>query len=603
MAGMRYLGPARNVTEGRRIVATLDAWRRAAPRPRAIALAWAAVVTAALVMVALHTWVTDDVFITYRYCDNVLAGHGPVYNPGERSEGYTHFLWFILLTIGRALHVDPVPLGRYLPMPFFAISLVLLGRISGRLFPGRGGWFGLPVALVGWAVHEDARLFASGGLETAAFIAALLAGVDALASHHPRRGAWSGWAFSLAVLLRPEGLLYAAMGAAYWAWTDRRALRQYALTGVLLCAPLFVFRMLYYGYPLPNPYYAKSGSLSYWSQGWLYTRTYFGSYFVLLGASLGAIPIRRAWSAPDPDARAAARLLTTLAAAAAATIFLVARGGGDFMFARFFLPTTPFLLLLLEAAVHSLPRPALRAAGTAVCAGLIVLGVVRKHALFGNKKNVAGIVDEPQFYPEFRMREIRELAANLGPCLQGTHATILVGGGQAALAYFTQYPTAVERFGLTDETIAHQPIRLRGRPGHEKFATAEYLYQRGVNLRFHFSPVRNVPQYSLLEVAGVAGDIVVYDRAFMEHLKTCRGARFLDFPRWLADIYIPQVPAQRPDRLLGDWNQFQHFYFLHNPDPEGLHDRLRAALTARGLVNLPDTAAPVLIQDPGLLQR
>ena len=343
--------------------------------------------------------------------------------------------------------------------------------------------------------------------------------------------------------------------------------------------------------------------LSYWSQGWLYTRTYFGSYFVLVGAGLAAIPITRAWRAPDANARDTTRLLVVLGAAATATIFLVARGGGDFMFGRFFLPTTPLLLLLLEAAVQSVPRPAWRGVAAAVCAGLIVVGIGRKHALVGDKKNVAGIVDEPQFYPEFRMREILEVAANLGPCLQGTHGTILVGGGQAALAYFARFPVAIERFGLTDETIAHQPIQVRGRPGHEKFATAEYLYRRGVNLRFHFSPVRNVPQYTLLEVAGVAGDIVVYDRAFMEHLKTCRGARFLDFPRWLADVYIPQVPAQRPERLVADWNQFQHFYFLHNPDPEGLRDKLRAALTARGLVNLPDQASPVLIQDPGLLQR
>lgn len=580
-----------------------DAWRHATPRARALALGWGAVAAAALVMAARRAWITDDVFITYRYCDNVLAGLGPVYNAGERSEGYTHFLWFILLTIGRALHVDPVVLGRVLPLPFYGLSLVLLARISGRLFPGRGGWFGLPVALAAWAVHEDARLFASGGLETAAFVAALLAGVDALASRGPRRGAWAGWAFSMGVLLRPEGLLYAAMGGVFLAVADRRALREYAIVGLLLCVPLFVFRMLYYGYPLPNPFYAKSGSLAYWSQGWLYTRTYFGSYFVLLGAGLAAIPIVRQWRAPEAEARRTARLLLVLGAAAALTILLVARGGGDFMFARFFLPTTPFLLLLLEAAVHSLPRPAWRALAVAACVALIVTGIVRKHALFGGKKNVAGIVDEPQFYPGFRLREIREVAANLAPCLQGTNATVLVGGGQAALAYFARFPVAVERFGLTDETIAHQPIRLRGRPGHEKFATAEYLYQRGVNLRFLFSPARNVPAYSLMEVAGVAGDIVVYDRALMEHLKTCRGARFLDFPRWLAEVYIPQIPAQRPDRLVADWNQFQNFYFLHNPDPERLRDRLRAALAARGLVNLADNPPPVLIQDPGLLQR
>ncbi|NIV75186.1 MAG: hypothetical protein GWN37_10200, partial [Gammaproteobacteria bacterium] len=54
---------------------------------------WLAVFVAACFWLLANAWVADDVYITFRYCDNVLDGHGPVYNPGERSEGYTHFLW------------------------------------------------------------------------------------------------------------------------------------------------------------------------------------------------------------------------------------------------------------------------------------------------------------------------------------------------------------------------------------------------------------------------------------------------------------------------------------------------------------------------------
>ncbi len=580
------------------------AWREHSRMAQLSAAVWVAVALAAVVSAAVRAWVTDDIFITFRYCDNVLAGLGPVYNAGEHSEGYTHFLWFALLTAGRALHMDPIWLGRYAALPAYLGCLIWLVRLSGRLFPGRGGLWGVPVAMICWALHEDARRFASGGLETAAFTWALLVGFEAVAvGRSARRGAWGGWALAVATLLRPEGLLYTGLAGAFLAWTDRRALRDFVITWSLLAVPLFVFRMAYYGYPLPNPYYAKSGGLAYWSQGWIYLKTYFGSYFVLLLGLTAAVPVGRGLASVDPDARRTARALGLFFAAAVATILLVTRGGGDFMFARFFLPTTPLLLLLVEAGVQSLPRPGWRATAAFLCAGLMVVGIVRKHTIVGNKRNVSGIVDEPQFYPDFRMREIREAAGHLRECFAGTDATILVSGGQAALAYYTQYPNAVERFGLTDATIAHQPIRQRGRPGHEKFATPEYLFRRGVNLRFHFNPVRNVPVYSLIELGGVAGDIVVYDRALMDHLKTCHGARFLDFPIWLAESYLPSVPTLQPWRLTADWNQFQHFYFNHNADPEGLRQRLRAALAARGLTNLPENAPPVLVQDPGTLQN
>src|SRR5262249_10374923 len=108
--------------------------------------------------------------------------------------------------------------------------------------------------------------------------------------------------------------------------------------------------------------------------------------------------------------RNAARVLCWLGAAAAATVIMVTRGGGDFMFARFFLPVTPFLLLCIEAGIHALPRPLWRVIATALCLALIGVGVVRKHSLLGDKRNVAGIVDEPQFYPESRLQEIREAA-------------------------------------------------------------------------------------------------------------------------------------------------------------------------------------------------
>ena len=42
-------------------------------------------------------FLTDDAFISFRYVRNLLEGHGLVFNPGERVEGYSNFLWTLEL--------------------------------------------------------------------------------------------------------------------------------------------------------------------------------------------------------------------------------------------------------------------------------------------------------------------------------------------------------------------------------------------------------------------------------------------------------------------------------------------------------------------------
>ncbi len=43
-------------------------------------------------------WISDDAGITLRTVINFLNGYGPRFNVDERVQGYTHPLWFILLS-------------------------------------------------------------------------------------------------------------------------------------------------------------------------------------------------------------------------------------------------------------------------------------------------------------------------------------------------------------------------------------------------------------------------------------------------------------------------------------------------------------------------
>ena len=54
----------------------------------------------------------DDAFITYRYADNLRAGKGLVFNPGERVEGTSSLLFTIMLavtldTLASAARIEP----------------------------------------------------------------------------------------------------------------------------------------------------------------------------------------------------------------------------------------------------------------------------------------------------------------------------------------------------------------------------------------------------------------------------------------------------------------------------------------------------------------
>jgi arabinofuranosyltransferase len=50
----------------------------------------------------------DDAFISFRYAENLVQGHGLVFNIGEWVEGYTNLLWTLMMAGLMALGGEPV---------------------------------------------------------------------------------------------------------------------------------------------------------------------------------------------------------------------------------------------------------------------------------------------------------------------------------------------------------------------------------------------------------------------------------------------------------------------------------------------------------------
>lgn len=50
-----------------------------------------------------NAWLGDDAYITFRVAWNFVHGYGPVFNPGERVQAYTHPLWMLVMSAAHAV--------------------------------------------------------------------------------------------------------------------------------------------------------------------------------------------------------------------------------------------------------------------------------------------------------------------------------------------------------------------------------------------------------------------------------------------------------------------------------------------------------------------
>ena len=229
----------------------------------------------------------DDAFISFRYARNLLEGHGLAWNPGERVEGYSNFLWILeLAAIWAVTGVPPEDAARWLSVAYTVAALGAMAWWAWRL-PGlreRGLTWWMALALL-CSSATFALWTSAGGLETRQFTFFVLLAVVALTAHRgSRRGlAVASLSLALASLTRPEGPLIAACcfawwaaqeaasaskeplgggGVRAWAWgvvgrMDWRGALWLALPVALIVGAHFLWRFSYYGEWLPNTYYAK----------------------------------------------------------------------------------------------------------------------------------------------------------------------------------------------------------------------------------------------------------------------------------------------------------------------------------------------------------
>ncbi|SDF42564.1 arabinofuranosyltransferase [Blastococcus aurantiacus] len=486
---------------------------------------YAAVLLGVLVAGWARRWTSDDAFINFRVVENLLAGNGPVFSAGERTEVATSAAWLAVLTVaeavvpGDAVAWSSVVLG--LALTATGVLFAMLG--ARRLFAGTAARLSVPFGAVVFLALPPAWDFTTSGLETGMSFAWLGTSFWALVRWMQSGQRCAGrplWLFvllGLGPLVRPDFALVAGIlllwltVASVGPWW-RRLLGLFA-AGVLPVA-YQVFRMGYYGLLVPNTAVAKESSRPLWGRGTDYLVDLVGPHLLwvpglLLVAMLVALLPALTWRALEWSLVAAVLL------AAAAHALYVVRVGGDFMHGRLLMPSL-FLLLCPLAAV-----PLTRArvwVGAALLTATGVWAVVSAAALrtgYEGGISAGGISDERGFYAGLagvghpvtiedhggagvanyvdRVNRLADdgedlVVLQVTPVRPDTDLDVLAPSARGVVfsvgnAGFYGYASDLDVFvldglGLTDAVNSHIEAGPPGRPGHEKVYPSWYLLAR-----------------------------------------------------------------------------------------------------------------------------
>ncbi len=458
------------------------------------------VVLGAVVLVphaAYFDFVNDDAYISFRYARN-LALHGELtFNLGERVEGFTNFLWTVLLALFIKLGVSPVASARFFGVAFAVGTLAVAVRMSLRLDRERPSpWHAVAPLLL--AFSSAFACWCTGGLETQMFTFLVFFALERmLAEIEHGQGFASAALFAAAAMTRPEGALLFATGAAFRAAraivTDRRLLprrHELAWVGLFLglFVPFFVGRWAYYGWPFPNTFYVKSsGSAGAWQLGLYYLRRFAEDHFlvflfplVLLGRPARDAPRRRALYA-------LALLVWTVFA------LYTAKVGGDFMgLYRFVLPVLPVGAMCLQESLRHLwarLTPVVGRVVVAMCTAGVLAGYVAGNAHLSHIAAVLFVaaenrtIDSPAYLKKYA---VERMPIGLWLRQHAQPDDVVAVGGAGVIPYYSDI-RAYDVYGLVDDKIAHDPATTQDiRPGHQKWGAGHLLARRPTLVMFQY---------------------------------------------------------------------------------------------------------------------
>jgi arabinofuranosyltransferase len=472
----------------RRLTSTLDRWFDGR---------WRAAEAGLYVLAAIAAWIVrfvqDDAFITYRYARNLARGEGLVFNPGERVEGYTNFLWTVMHWLPERYGWSSPVFSQVVGIALMVATVAVTLRFARRLFGSESAAFLVALTLL---ANMTFLAYATGGLETmqqtllVVSVGALLLPVTATPrANETARRIGAGVCAGLAVLTRMDSaVLIAVWVLAYLVaqWRSEQppqrrtttllvSAAQIGLPAAALLVPWFVWKLAYYGDLLPNTFYAKSAGNPIVPP--LYGLFYL-AVFVISYAAFLLIPRflrhrRELFAVPG---------VHQVLAVVPVWCLYICVVGGDFMEFRFMVPILPVLAMVAAFLIDRYRRTSTQVVLIAV---LLVFSASHR------------VMPTLVPYPVLTFTELSHwpnestttwkgkgefLAEQFpgGPDVDGQPVIAVAPLG--VLPYFADLET-VDMLGLTDPVTARTGYTIEPYyPGHVRMARVAHLLDSGVNL-------------------------------------------------------------------------------------------------------------------------
>jgi len=309
-----------------------------------------------------------DGYIYLHVVQNILAGHGPVFNQGQRVEAFTSPLWTFVVSAAGFLTPFPlewlaVVLGILLTLAGTSIAILGSSRLVHRASPGS---FLLPIGAVVFVAIPPIWSLSSTGLETGltffwlgTCLMLLVRWADGPYRPMTRYGLVI---LGLGPLVRPELaidslVLVGVLLCVDWStqsWRDR--LR---VIGWAVAVPIAyqIFRMGYYGVLVSNVATAKEATDPRVGRGIQYFADFVGPYWMFIPAAalfLGAYyPLALVFRRTLKDNRELWALLALPTAGALNAVYVIVMGG-DYVHGR--LLVAPFFAACAPIAVIPMAR-------------------------------------------------------------------------------------------------------------------------------------------------------------------------------------------------------------------------------------------------------
>lgn len=318
----------------------------------------------------------DDASIYMAYMRNLASGQGFVYSSsGERVEGFTSLLWTLL----GALYFDisSAPEILLLITNILGISFALwklICYVDDRLgateliTPATALILGTLIAIPGYFEWTILSLLETGVWSSILVLATLnVLGMPTIGSTKRNDGEFHVLVV-LALLCRPEAILWVSFFI-FCRWLvllysqatvieSVKAAAPAALLFLATTACLVMWRKWYFGYPLPNTYYAKvSGdAVENLRDGLVYLMNCSGTYRAMPAAAI--LPIAALYRGLNGGSVTYMRDVSLCYGVTLLTMLLpLATGGDHFEYARFVQPTMPILLATIVFSLCALSIP------------------------------------------------------------------------------------------------------------------------------------------------------------------------------------------------------------------------------------------------------